>query len=100
MLKLGHSQVRNRDEVGGSFKTSGCTFGLLEQSIHGLDISVTAVVQHTAHHAIEALLQSGCEFFEWLQTATSCPTQPALASASLLCLSALAYTVRSAIFKR
>ncbi len=77
VFELGHAQIGNRNEVCGGFKASGGPFDLLQQAIHRLDIGVAAVVQHTAHHAIDALAQRGSEFLERLQPTTSGPTQPA-----------------------
>lgn len=76
MRKLGHSQIRDGDKVGCGPETTRGSFCLLDQSIHGLNISIAAVVQHAAHYRVDALLQSNGELLERLQTATRRPTEP------------------------
>ena len=51
-LECRHSQIRNGDKVCRSSKATRNSFCLLEQTIHGLHISIAVVVQHDAYDSI------------------------------------------------
>jgi len=55
MLRFGHPQVRNGDEIGCGAETSGRALGLLEKSVHRFDEGVRTAVGHTAHDRLGAL---------------------------------------------
>ena len=57
MLELGHPQVGDGDEVLHGAEASGCCFGLLQQPVHRLDVSIAVPIEHAAQHAIEAISQ-------------------------------------------
>jgi hypothetical protein len=57
MFELGHTQIRDGDQVGDGSKTSGRALCLLQQSIHCLHVGIAAVVQHAAHHLVDALFE-------------------------------------------
>jgi hypothetical protein len=57
-------------------KSPGGSLGLLQQAVHGLDEGIAEVIDHPAHHGIEALFDRGGNLFEELKPAAPCPTQP------------------------
>ena len=77
MLELGHTQVRDGDEVRGGSEASGSTLGLLQQAVHRLHVGVAAVIQHAAHHPIEALLQRSGQLLERIEPTVPGPAEPA-----------------------
>ena len=85
MLELGHPQIRDGNEVGCRSKASGSTLGLLQQTVHGLHISIAAVVQHAAHHPIDALLERAGQLLERLEPTAPGPTDPAQQIRFCLC---------------
>lgn len=59
VLKLGHAQVGDGDEVAACPEAPSSALGLLQQPIHGLDEGVAAVNDHASDDRIEALLEGG-----------------------------------------
>jgi hypothetical protein len=78
---------------------------LLQQTVNGRHISIAAVVQHAAHHPIDALLEGSGQLLERLSRRLRLaqliqPNKFAFACALQFSSAALAYTIRSAIFRR
>lgn len=63
--------------MGGASKTSANALGLLRQSIHRLHVGIAAVVQHAAHHPIDASLEGVGQLLERLGPAAPGPADPA-----------------------
>lgn len=59
VLKLGHAQVGDGDEVVACPEAPSRALGLLQQPIHGLDEGVATVNDHASDDRIEALLEGG-----------------------------------------
>ena len=76
MLKRGHAQVGDRDEVLGIPKAPSGGFSLLRQAVHRLDVGVAAPVKHAAHHPTEVFFQRRRQALEWFQPRAPRPAHP------------------------
>lgn len=56
MLKSGHPQVGNRNEIADIAKATGYGPGLLQQSVHGFDVGIAAAIKHPTDHAVKMVL--------------------------------------------
>jgi len=74
VFEFGYAQIGDGDEIGHGAEAA---LGLLEHSVHGLDIGVAATVEHAAHHAGQALLEGDGQAFKWFKTAAAGPGYPA-----------------------